>query len=384
MLAHNARGAYVWRGFQHRPARGAQGKHPYAPAGHKNMPVNLESIRPMRAQSIPIPAGDAGTCATIDYIRKLVDEGKKSPLVREAALLMVREFHIRQHDLAGEARAIYSWVLQNIRFTRDIRGKETLHSADEILRLKAGDCDDYTILICSLLGSIGHKLRIVTVSNLWPDPETGEPGEFTHIYPEDFLAGRWVPLDAARRSPAFARAPRRFTRRRKWALETNDYEDDVGYLNFYVEPFPTLGLPQHVPYTPGPRGGKMGAWSAPGRMVIQPRRRGGLGQFDWSTLAQVIAPVSQAAEGIIAASKGAAVSQQGPSSQFSNGNLTETGGSFQTGVAPTPYSYPTGIFGGTPGMPGTAGVTATSYGIPTWMLLAGGALAVFAFMKGRG
>lgn len=192
--------------------------------------MNLEAVNPMASYSARIPLGDAGTEATIARMRGLIDAGVKNPTVHEAAAYIIRASKVPQFDFEAEARAIYLWVLRSVRFTRDIAGKETLHAPDEILRLGIGDCDDFTILLCSLLGTIGHKTRIVTISSMLPDADGEQP--FTHVYPEVMIRGRWVPVDAARREAAFGKGPRRFTRKRLWSVYSEEYIDVQG-LNYY-------------------------------------------------------------------------------------------------------------------------------------------------------
>jgi hypothetical protein len=60
-----------------------------------------------------------------------------------------------------------------------------------MLELRAGDCDDMTILLGAMLEAIGHPVRLVLSG---PDPL--KPDLFTHIYLEVFHKGRWIPLDA--------------------------------------------------------------------------------------------------------------------------------------------------------------------------------------------
>jgi transglutaminase-like putative cysteine protease len=82
-------------------------------------------------------------------------------------------------------------VQQNVRYTKDPFRVEVLHSAPRMLELRAGDCDDMTILLGAMLESIGHPVRLVLAG---PDPL--RPRLFTHIYLEVFYRGRWIPLDA--------------------------------------------------------------------------------------------------------------------------------------------------------------------------------------------
>src|SRR5258705_297323 len=114
--------------------------------------VNLEMVRGgrgMKAESFPLAGGDAGIEQTVRAMCRLIEKGKKDPIVHETAARIIREAGVPSYDWGGEARAMFQWVLQHIRFTRDVYGKETLHAAPEILRLGIGDCDDFTILLCS-------------------------------------------------------------------------------------------------------------------------------------------------------------------------------------------------------------------------------------------
>ncbi len=90
-------------------------------------------------------------------------------------------------DFAGEARRLFNFVRDEIRYIRDIDGVETLHTADWVLRLRAGDCDDKAILLAALLLSIGHTPRFKAVAF--------DPGDYSHVWTQDFLGGRWVDME---------------------------------------------------------------------------------------------------------------------------------------------------------------------------------------------
>jgi hypothetical protein len=189
--------------------------------------VNLEMVRSsgmgaMPVQSSPLASGDAGVAQTIRAMRRLIDLGKKNPRVHEAAARIIRSAGVPSFDWMGEVTAVYDWVLKNIRFTRDVYGKETLHSADEILRLQIGDCDDFTILLCSLLGTIGHKTRILTISK--PEDERN----FSHVFPQVFVNNQWLTIDAARRGAAIGRNPERTDRVRVWDTASDNFVDVEG------------------------------------------------------------------------------------------------------------------------------------------------------------
>lgn len=134
-----------------------------------------------------IPSGDLGTDATVSEMEKLIRDGVKEPLVRELAIGLVRG--IAPKDYMGEISRIFQWVQQNIRYTRDPVALELLQSARRLLQDRAGDCDDFTILTSALLQAIGHQTRIKTIAV--------RPGEYHHVYPEVFVQGQWLPLDAS-------------------------------------------------------------------------------------------------------------------------------------------------------------------------------------------
>lgn len=89
---------------------------------------------------------------------------------------------------------------RNFPYREDIAGVETLQTARTMLRnleagIPAGDCDDFTILIGSLAGSIGFVYRLATT-------QTRQRGYWSHVYPELLVSGRWMAADATN-----ARAP---------------------------------------------------------------------------------------------------------------------------------------------------------------------------------
>src|SRR5260370_32224116 len=102
--------------------------------------VSLEMVRTGRtAESYPLAGGAAGVAQRMAAMRRRIEQGKKNPIVHECAAAIIRSAGVPAFDWSGEVSAIYNWVLTNIRFTRDVYGKETVHNAPEILRLRIGD-----------------------------------------------------------------------------------------------------------------------------------------------------------------------------------------------------------------------------------------------------
>jgi hypothetical protein len=175
---------------------------------------------------LPIAEGDAGTAQTIEAIRSLILQSVRDAGVNRLALSLVQ--NVPAHDTLGEARAIYDWVKNNIRFTGDIYDAETLRPAREILHVRAGDCDCINgVLLPTLLESIGIEARLVTIN-----ADRSRPDLFSHIYAEANVNGQWIPLDAASKHAAFGLEPAVYWRKKVWSL--HDDSNSLEGLGMYL------------------------------------------------------------------------------------------------------------------------------------------------------
>jgi transglutaminase-like putative cysteine protease len=187
----------------------------------------------------PLAAGDAGVSQTIDVIRQLVDDAVKDPEVNVTAIGMVRG--VDQFNRDAKARAIYEAVASRFFYVEDPVGpfgaKETLRPTRVLLQTWAGDCDDASVLIASLLGTIGIPSRVVTIA---ADPSA--PEEFSHIYPEaETFPGTWMAMDIARPGSAYGSAPARYFRKRIWSLTDRAYQDLNGKRCSSLNGYAVLG-----------------------------------------------------------------------------------------------------------------------------------------------
>ena len=126
------------------------------------------------------------------------------PVRQKAVELTTAGFHdgsgLQQKDFSGEAGRLLAFVRDEIRYVRDIAQVETLHDAVTILRTKAGDCDDKAILLAALLGSIGFE-HVRFVAAAW------SPDQFSHVWTQVFLNGRWVDLEPTEPLPFGSSVP---------------------------------------------------------------------------------------------------------------------------------------------------------------------------------
>jgi transglutaminase-like putative cysteine protease len=143
------------------------------------------------------------------YVRKMIRIYKTDPDVRRltAAILSRRcgrSWCIKEKDWANEVRAIFKFVRDQVRYTRDPDGVDTYQSPLVALESGAADCDCYVILLGSMLQSVGYPIqcRIIQLNGA---------STYGHIY---LLVGMpptkptgWVPLDTSVDEPPGFQAP---------------------------------------------------------------------------------------------------------------------------------------------------------------------------------
>lgn len=132
-----------------------------------------------------IPSGKEGIIATLKIMRQCVRDGKKTLAIRVKAMELLQG--IPPKHWGAEISALFYFVRDDVRFTRDIRGVETIQTPDKTLEFGQGDCDDKSTLLASLLESVGHPTRFVAVGF--------QPGEYEHVYVETRFGEGWLPLE---------------------------------------------------------------------------------------------------------------------------------------------------------------------------------------------
>jgi hypothetical protein len=98
----------------------------------------------------------------------------------------------------GSVEECYYWVAQNIKYVPDysLGAAEYWLYPSQTIQRKKGDCEDFAILLCSLIrakGTPAEEARVV--AGLVPSD-----GEFVgHAWVELWYQGTWLPLETATR-----------------------------------------------------------------------------------------------------------------------------------------------------------------------------------------
>ena len=88
-----------------------------------------------RIHIVRVPKGVRGAIASANLIGKLIREGARDFYVRQKAIEIFREASAAPKDRWAEVCALFHWVHDNIRYTRDIFRTELLHTARRMLEL---------------------------------------------------------------------------------------------------------------------------------------------------------------------------------------------------------------------------------------------------------
>lgn len=136
--------------------------------------------------------------------------GRRDPTVRTTAAELLIANGVPAKDFYSEAETIFAWIQANIRYTQDVNDVETLSPAQWVLSNGYGDCDDFSVLMASMLESVGHKCRFLALSF-----EGSE--DFSHVVIQTKIGNRWITADATE-SEAFGWEPPGVTYWLEWYI----------------------------------------------------------------------------------------------------------------------------------------------------------------------
>jgi len=143
----------------------------------------------------------------VNEIKYLIQKYSGDPQIRQiAANIVTKKIKLGKHeywkipeeDYINELNEIFKWVKNNIRYELDPLKKDIIEDPFTTMRLKLADCDGMTVLVGSLVGSLGYPVAIKVIKQ-------SERGRMYHVYP---LVGlpptnpkRWLAMDTSLKEP---------------------------------------------------------------------------------------------------------------------------------------------------------------------------------------
>jgi transglutaminase-like putative cysteine protease len=130
---------------------------------------------------------------TLDYMKKITQRA----ILKDARIRLFAEkitSGLATRDFLSEYACILNWVRVHIRYTRDPTIVEQVKEPSVIIETENGDCDDMTVLVGTLVGAMGGKVRYV--AGAFSRSLMGD-SRYTHVWAEayDPVSKCWVVLD---------------------------------------------------------------------------------------------------------------------------------------------------------------------------------------------
>ena len=110
----------------------------------------------------PLASGARGNLKTVNYMKQIANKVNGHPKLVKLANNIVQYYSVPSMHYKDEAYAIGDYIKQHVRYVRDPLGIEMLTDPltmiDMMERGEAtGDCDDISLLIATLMLSLGHN-----------------------------------------------------------------------------------------------------------------------------------------------------------------------------------------------------------------------------------
>ena len=161
--------------------------------------------------------------------RFALESADSAPVIAEVDLALRALSEAPQPPTAKQIiAALYRQVRYSCRFERDEPKAPAIEASAgltepvvevvlrpaEMIRLRRGDCDDFSTLLAALLLCAGIPCGFVTVA-----ADAATPADYSHVYVVAFLPGLRIPLDATPFGdvPGWE-APNAYGKRRDWPI----------------------------------------------------------------------------------------------------------------------------------------------------------------------
>ncbi len=142
----------------------------------------MGSLDNRKNKSYTMGDGEKGSLDTVSLMKKIAREESQKIYVRDFALAILNLYQTQSHNHLDEAIAIATYIQKKVRYVKDIDNVEMLTQPSIFIKALIegkkvyGDCDDISLLLATLLLSIGIKPMFKIVR--WREDE----GNFNHIY----------------------------------------------------------------------------------------------------------------------------------------------------------------------------------------------------------
>lgn len=128
---------------------------------------------------------------TFNHARQAwIPAGRENPAVFVIGRNIMRDYNLDGHDKVAVLGAIQNWIQNNINYSYDARFLDQFVHPYLTILLGAGDCDDETLLACSLGEALGIEMEAKLISQY-----KDTPSRMNHVYSQGVINGRRYPIE---------------------------------------------------------------------------------------------------------------------------------------------------------------------------------------------
>jgi hypothetical protein len=182
-----------------------------------------------------IAEGVKGTGQTIESMNKLIQFGKRDMRLRPIIGKIIGK--CPQKDYYCYAKAIHDYWCYEIKYAYDPVDVELVEDAYNAIQAGIADCDSKVIGFCSMCEQIGLPCRMVTVKS------SVFSSEFTHVYAEVFVKGKWIASDCTMPKEGFGWAPPPDMPKKVWPVSESAARSDESGVDFMMMGLGCMGCP---------------------------------------------------------------------------------------------------------------------------------------------
>lgn len=116
--------------------------------------------------------------------------GRENPAVFVVGRKIMTDYGLDGHDKVAVLGSIQNWIQNRINYSYDARFLDQFVHPYLTILLGAGDCDDQTLLACSLGEALGIEMEAKLISQY-----KDTPSRMNHVYAQGVINGRKYPIE---------------------------------------------------------------------------------------------------------------------------------------------------------------------------------------------
>jgi len=185
-----------------------------------------------------LDAGPLGNYETLDVMADLIRRDDGDAAIIDWANRITDG--IKGHNHYAILKAIFDYCRARILYRRNPLGFQRVQDARRTIALGYGACSDKTVLLGTLLGALGYKVRLAIISYV--------PPSFQHVFLQVYIIDKWVSLDPTPEEAIIGWESKGYVKRTFPVYDSSD-GDTLDALG--IVPLVAIGIKTAIPLVTG-------------------------------------------------------------------------------------------------------------------------------------